>query len=155
MQKGFTLVEVMIVVVIVMLLASIAVINYQNYMIKAQVSRVTHEVALLKNPIEICLSYGAIVLGTDSITCNLPNITSNLLVGNSQTQITDTIGMGVPQVSLPLSATVTITATLGNTAHTTITGKKIMWYRLEDGSWQCQTDVPENYRLSFCKLNLS
>ena len=55
MQKGFTLIELMIVVAIIGILAAIAIPQYQNYIAKSQVSRVMSETGALKTIIETCL----------------------------------------------------------------------------------------------------
>jgi prepilin-type N-terminal cleavage/methylation domain-containing protein len=57
-QSGFNLVELMIVIAIIALLAAYAVPLYQDYLIKAQLSRAVQEILTVRTEIESCLADG-------------------------------------------------------------------------------------------------
>ncbi len=57
-QKGFTLIELMIVVAIIGILAAIAVPAYQNYTLKARYTEVVNASAPFKTAVELCVQTG-------------------------------------------------------------------------------------------------
>ncbi|HMY62402.1 MAG TPA: prepilin-type N-terminal cleavage/methylation domain-containing protein, partial [Nitrosomonas sp.] len=58
MQKGFTLIELMIVVAIIGILAAVAVPAYQNYTIKSRFTEVINATAPFKTAVELCVQSG-------------------------------------------------------------------------------------------------
>lgn len=65
-QQGFTLIELMIVVAIIGILASIAIPAYQDYMTRAKWAKTVSAVAAIKLAISECLNDN----GLDSTVCN-------------------------------------------------------------------------------------
>ncbi len=151
-QKGFTLIELMIVVAIIGILAAIAIPQYQTYVAKSQVSRVMGEAGSMKTSIEACILDGKTAVGTAAGQCDPQASGSNLLSGDTQGAAIPG-NTGVPQVTDPLIAATTIVATFGNNAAVDLTSgtpKTLTWTRTAAGSWSCATTAPAKYAPTGC-----
>ena len=120
-QKGFTLIELMIVVAIIAILAAIAIPQYQNYVARSQVTRVLGETAALKTAAEDCLLNGHTDF-TDADTCGQTIPTSTLVPAGIEVDIS--------------SAEASITATIGG-GSPAVAGAVVTWSRSAAGDWTC------------------
>jgi type IV pilus assembly protein PilA len=150
MQKGFTLIELMIVVAIIGVLAAIAIPQYQDYIARSQVNRVMSESASVRTSVEDCILNGRLVVGSSAGQCKIGATGSNLVNGAAQDGTTLPTGTGVPQVPEPLVEASTITATFGNNAAAALATKKLAWTRTTSGTWSCSTSVDEDYVPNGC-----
>ena len=133
-QKGFTLIELMIVVAIIAILAAIAIPQYQNYVVRAQLSRAFAELSTLKTAVEVCLNDGAM-----NDQCNLDTVDSDMMIARPTIDIeTD-----------PL----TIDAVISNNASGTIRGAPIQLYQ-QDDKWLCdmsRVSIPTSNKPAACR----
>lgn len=148
-QKGFTLIELMIVVAIVGILAAVAIPQYQNYITRAQVSRVMSELASLRTAVEACMMEGLDV--SDPAKCVLGWTESNLL-GSTGAEPRKLQGDAL--VVTVEGNTALIKARFGQNASTAITGKELVWARNNYGAWECGTNVDERYRPGGCSKDI-
>ncbi len=148
-QKGFTLIELMIVVAIIGILAAVAIPQYQNYIAKSQVSRVMSETGSIRTAVETCL-----LDGLAAADCNIGWTNSNLL-GTAESTAAATGQTGLV-ITWPAAATdnTVITATFGNNAAQALKTKALAWTRSSNGTWGCSTNVDTKYRAAGCSANL-
>lgn len=143
-QKGFTLIELMIVVAIIGILAAVAIPQYQNYVAKSQVSRVMSEVGSLRTAVETCMMEGK---GTAACAFGWTN--SNLL-GQTESETGGDLQAGLA-AEIDLAAnTAALNATFGGSAAATLTDSTLSWNRAADGTWSCETNVADAYKPSGC-----
>lgn len=71
-NKGFTLIELMIVVAIIGILAAVALPAYQDYTIKAQFTEVTSASAAAKTAVEICAQMNAGIANCNQSSNGVP-----------------------------------------------------------------------------------
>lgn len=143
-QKGFTLIELMIVVAIIGILAAIAIPQYQNYIAKSQVSRVMSETSSIKTAIETCM-----MDGVEEAACNVGWTASNLLgEGGGGIDLGEQEGL---TATYDLDAnTATITATFGGSAASAIRKSELEWDRTNEGVWSCTTTVESKFAPAGC-----
>nr|WP_330165879.1 pilin [Marinobacter shengliensis] len=121
-QKGFTLIELMIVVAIIGILAAIAIPQYQDYIARTQVNRAYGEVSALRTAVEENLMRG----NNAFVLADLGHVDSNI----------STIAIN-PAFAAGAGALV---ATLDGDAASAVAGATVTLSRVADGTWTCVVD---------------
>ena len=157
LQKGFTLIELMIVVAIIGILAAVAIPQYQNYIAKSQVSRVMGETGSLRTAVEVCVLEGRTetfevqspAAGTTvaDTTCIVGATKSNLIA--SAEDKTDML----PDIDYSDEGVTTIKSFFAVNAAAAIKGKELTWTRETDGSWKCATSVEAKFAPAGCEVS--
>ena len=121
MQKGFTLIELMIVVAIIGILAAVAIPAYQDYTVKAKVQEATNLSNPARTAIGIACSEGELATATNNPSLDLSSsnsysgkYTQSVSVGGgTSTSGTVTIVMKSIGSAIALGQTIIYTGTCG------------------------------------------
>jgi type IV pilus assembly protein PilA len=124
MQKGFTLIELMIVVAIIAILAAIALPAYQNYVARSQMAA-----------------------GLADIRGGVTAFEETIQRGSTGNATTDDIGLKSTTPRCAISVTGAYSSTSGQTiaclvnGNPKVNGKTITLTRDQSGGWNCTTDL--------------
>jgi len=142
MQKGFTLIELMIVVAIIAILAAIAIPQYQNYITKSQFTESQTVADGLKTPIvESYTQTGACPAnGTNGISATTSYFGKYVASA--------TVGGTAPACTI----TVAFKSTTG--VSTDLRGAQVLFTGTNNGgtfSWVCSSAVADKYKPQTCQ----
>lgn len=125
-QLGFTLIEMMMIVAIIGVLASIATVSYQNKIRQTQILTIYQELNQYRTPYQILIDEGAGVTGFSPSGLNMPaqtkycrfSVTAPALSGAT----TDAVKCSIQNLPYVQSETMSLD-------------------RANDGSWQCRASA--------------
>ncbi|MEN8429980.1 pilin [Acinetobacter towneri] len=155
-QKGFTLIELMIVVAIIGILAAIAIPQYQNYVGRSNIAAAVQTISSNKTGLEeYVMEYGEFPDGTTAPVAADNSDPANPVpaVRGERAQDLGIVNPSFGTIALNDSGNgageITLTFTTGNPG---INTKKVQLQRDENGTWTCVSNVDPKFENKACAI---
>jgi type IV pilus assembly protein PilA len=104
-QKGFTLIELMIVIAIIGILASVAVPAYQTYTKKARFVEVVNSAGMVRSAIDICFAING---GNNMANCDTEAEIGIYLTDAEAPPLVDSVSLGVNTAIITATGTAVV-----------------------------------------------
>lgn len=159
-QKGFTLIELMIVIAIIGILAAIAIPQYQNYVGRSNIAAAVQTVSANKTGLEeYVMEYGEFPDGTTEPAPAKPAGSDPIkdpakpAVRGERPQDLGIVSPSFGKITLKDlekgAGAITLNFTTGNPG---INGKNVQLQRDENGTWTCVSDVEKKFENKACSI---